>query len=147
MFDASFVTHAGKKSLLKFVKDNNKFSQYLRFFFLRGFTFSLNLIFIAFIVEILMINYRLAYLISASVILILNYMLGAKFVFRTSIKSSSPFLYLIITVSIVFLSSFLLKFLKEGLGVHYLISSVISVLVIVSIKFFALDKFVFKNLK
>jgi hypothetical protein len=44
----------------------------------------------------------------------------------------------------IFLSSLLLAFLKEDLGIHYLLSSMISVLTVMFLKFFIFREFVFK---
>ena len=133
------------KRIQNILSSSSQLPKLIRYFSLRGFTFVLNIALIAFLVEIVNFNYKYAYIFSLILIMLVNYVLGAMFVFKTSFKKANAFLYFLITIGLVYFSSFLLKPLVEGLKFHYLIASIISIAIIFIIKFIALDKLVFKT--
>ncbi len=122
-----------------------KSSALVRFVALRGFSFLLVLLFIWLLVEILGFNYRFSYLFTNIVNFVLNFFLTSKIVFKKNPREVNLFWYTSIVLVCIYLSSFLLKFLKEGVGVHYLLASVFSVLTVMLVKYFAFNRYVFKK--
>ncbi|MEN8253750.1 MAG: GtrA family protein [Patescibacteria group bacterium] len=119
--------------------------KYFRFVLMRGITFLSHLIILFFLTEKMNIYYQYSYLISTTLIMVINYVLGAKFVFKTKIENANPIHYFIITISLVYLSSWGLVFLKEIMQIHYIVASIMATISIMTLKFFLLKKLVFKS--
>jgi putative flippase GtrA len=138
--------HRLKIIRLIFAKSNKTSVQLLKYSFVGGIAYVVDFGSLYLLTDFLKINYLISAAVAFILGLLTNYFLSILFVFPTrTLKSKSKELLIFTIIGAVGLglNEFIIWGATEGLGLHYLISKIISTIVVFFWNFFARKKILF----